>query len=327
MTTSRPRSAPRNGPLVTLPYTVELNDIPMMLVQHHESEYFTTALHRHASTGSTRRARTAPRSWRSRSTPTSRASRTGSNTSKPSTTTSPATPACCTGTGSRSSTGIRREGRLSTQSDHAADRAPRLFRRSPSAGSSALPGGARLAVWVIVNVEEWDINETMPRTVLTPPAGGSPMPDIPNWAWHEYGNRVGFWRMLEVFDDLRIPRRAGDQRLGDRPLRRRSSRPRSSATGNSSATASPRRTCRRSPTSATTSAKTAAAIRDVDRQEPARLARPRPDRDLGDARPPRRGRLRLCLRLGARRPAGGAEDPRPGRSSTCPTRRNATTSR
>ena len=69
----------------------------------------------------------------------------------------------------------------------------------------ALPGGARLVLWVIVNVEEWDINETMPRTVLTPPAGGSPMPDIPNWAWHEYGNRVGFWRMLEVFDDLRVP--------------------------------------------------------------------------------------------------------------------------
>jgi allantoinase len=28
-----------NGPLVTLPYTVELNDIPMMIVQHHEGEY------------------------------------------------------------------------------------------------------------------------------------------------------------------------------------------------------------------------------------------------------------------------------------------------
>ena len=28
-----------NGPLVTLPYTVELNDIPMMLIQHHESDY------------------------------------------------------------------------------------------------------------------------------------------------------------------------------------------------------------------------------------------------------------------------------------------------
>ena len=68
----------------------------------------------------------------------------------------------------------------------------------------ALPDGARMAVWVIVNVEEWDIQKTMPRTVLTPPAGGSPMPDIPNWAWHEYGNRVGFWRLLETLDNLKI---------------------------------------------------------------------------------------------------------------------------
>jgi peptidoglycan/xylan/chitin deacetylase (PgdA/CDA1 family) len=30
-----------HGPLVTLPYTVETNDIPMMLVQHHESDYLT----------------------------------------------------------------------------------------------------------------------------------------------------------------------------------------------------------------------------------------------------------------------------------------------
>ena len=69
----------------------------------------------------------------------------------------------------------------------------------------ALPGGARLAVWVIVNVEEWDPTQPMPRTVLTPPAGGSPMPDIPNWAWHEYGNRVGFWRFIRVFDEFEIP--------------------------------------------------------------------------------------------------------------------------
>jgi len=68
-----------------------------------------------------------------------------------------------------------------------------------------LPNGARMAIWVIVNVEEWDANLPMPRTVLTPPAGGSPSPDIPNWAWHEYGNRVGFWRLLEVFDAFKIP--------------------------------------------------------------------------------------------------------------------------
>jgi allantoinase len=73
----------------------------------------------------------------------------------------------------------------------------------PIAGrpSLALPGGARMVVWVIVNVEEWDPQQPMPRTVLTPPAGGQPSPDIPNWAWHEYGNRVGFWRMLEALDD------------------------------------------------------------------------------------------------------------------------------
>jgi allantoinase len=68
-----------------------------------------------------------------------------------------------------------------------------------------LPGGARMVVWVIINVEEWNPREPMPRTVLTPPAGGSPDPDIPNWAWHEYGNRVGFWRMLEVVDRMKIP--------------------------------------------------------------------------------------------------------------------------
>jgi peptidoglycan/xylan/chitin deacetylase (PgdA/CDA1 family) len=68
-----------------------------------------------------------------------------------------------------------------------------------------LPNGARMVVWVVVNVEDWDPTQTMPRTVLTPPAGGSPMPDIPNWAWHECGNRVGFWRFVKVFDEFSIP--------------------------------------------------------------------------------------------------------------------------
>jgi len=68
-----------------------------------------------------------------------------------------------------------------------------------------LPDGARMVVWVIVNVEEWDPRKPMPRTVIPPPAGGSPRPDVPNWAWHEYGNRIGFWRLLEVFDEFAIP--------------------------------------------------------------------------------------------------------------------------
>lgn len=68
-----------------------------------------------------------------------------------------------------------------------------------------LPDGARMIVWTIVNVEVWDSTKAQPRTVISPPAGGSPIPDIPNWAWHEYGNRIGFWRLKEVLDTFDVP--------------------------------------------------------------------------------------------------------------------------
>ena len=68
----------------------------------------------------------------------------------------------------------------------------------------ALPGGARIAVWTIVNVEEWSIERNMPRTVLPPPYGQPLLPDLPNWAWHEYGMRVGVWRFFEVLEQLGI---------------------------------------------------------------------------------------------------------------------------
>jgi len=67
-----------------------------------------------------------------------------------------------------------------------------------------LPGGARLAVWTIVNVEEWSIERAMPRTVLPPPFGQPLLPDLPNWAWHEYGMRVGFWRFLEILEKFKL---------------------------------------------------------------------------------------------------------------------------
>jgi allantoinase len=60
-----------------------------------------------------------------------------------------------------------------------------------------LPAGARMAVWTIVNVEHWQDDRPMPRTVLPPPMGQPLMPDLPNWAWHEYGMRVGFWRLYD----------------------------------------------------------------------------------------------------------------------------------
>jgi peptidoglycan/xylan/chitin deacetylase (PgdA/CDA1 family) len=67
-----------------------------------------------------------------------------------------------------------------------------------------LPGGARMAVWTIVNVEDWGIERPMPRTVLPPPMGQALLPDLPNWAWHEYGMRVGFWRLFDCMRDFRI---------------------------------------------------------------------------------------------------------------------------
>ena len=60
-----------------------------------------------------------------------------------------------------------------------------------------LPGDARMVVWTIVNVEDWGIERPMPRTVLSPPMGQPLLPDLPNWAWHEYGMRVGFWRLFD----------------------------------------------------------------------------------------------------------------------------------
>ncbi len=63
-----------------------------------------------------------------------------------------------------------------------------------------LPGGARVAVFPIVNVEEWDINAPMARTVIPAPQGVTVVPDIANFSWFDYGLRVGFWRMKEVLD-------------------------------------------------------------------------------------------------------------------------------
>src|SRR3954466_8732901 len=67
-----------------------------------------------------------------------------------------------------------------------------------------LPGNAKVAVWTIVNVEEWGIERAMPRTVLPPPYGQPILPDLPNWAWHEYGMRIGFWRFHELLEELKI---------------------------------------------------------------------------------------------------------------------------
>jgi allantoinase len=67
-----------------------------------------------------------------------------------------------------------------------------------------LPDDARMIVWTIVNVEDWGIERPMPRTVLSPPMGQPLLPDLPNWAWHEYGMRVGFWRLFDCMQKFAV---------------------------------------------------------------------------------------------------------------------------
>lgn len=67
-----------------------------------------------------------------------------------------------------------------------------------------LPDGARMVVWPVINVEVWDVTRPMPRQVLPPPTHVTRLPDFAHWAWHEYGMRVGFWRLKEALDALGI---------------------------------------------------------------------------------------------------------------------------
>ena len=65
-----------------------------------------------------------------------------------------------------------------------------------------LPDGLRLVVWPLLALEEWDMSRPMARMVISPPQGTPMLPDHPNWSWHEYGMRVGFWRLKRMFHDL-----------------------------------------------------------------------------------------------------------------------------
>ena len=63
------------------------------------------------------------------------------------------------------------------------------------------PAGRRLAVYVGLNLEHFGFGEGLGADL----APGGPQPDVLNFAWRDYGNRVGAWRMLELFDQLRWP--------------------------------------------------------------------------------------------------------------------------
>jgi len=63
------------------------------------------------------------------------------------------------------------------------------------------PGGARLAVYLGFNIEHFAFGEGLGANL----GPVSPQPDVLNYSWREYGNRVGVWRCLELFDELALP--------------------------------------------------------------------------------------------------------------------------
>ncbi len=63
------------------------------------------------------------------------------------------------------------------------------------------PDGRRLAVYIGFNIEHFAFGEGLgaalgPRT---------PEPDVLNYSWRDYGNRVGVWRCLDLFETLELP--------------------------------------------------------------------------------------------------------------------------
>ena len=63
------------------------------------------------------------------------------------------------------------------------------------------PDRKRLAVYIGLNLEHFAFVEGLGAT-LVPPLGE---PDVLNYSWRDYGNRVGAWRMLDLFSALRFP--------------------------------------------------------------------------------------------------------------------------
>ena len=63
------------------------------------------------------------------------------------------------------------------------------------------PNGTRLAVYIGLNLEHFAFGEGH-GAELAPHAHH---PDVLNYSWREYGNRVGVWRLIDLFDGLDLP--------------------------------------------------------------------------------------------------------------------------
>ena len=63
------------------------------------------------------------------------------------------------------------------------------------------PDGKRLAFYVALNVEDFSFGEGLGHT----PTALGPAPDPRNFAWRDYGLRVGIWRIFDVVEKFKLP--------------------------------------------------------------------------------------------------------------------------
>ena len=73
------------------------------------------------------------------------------------------------------------------------------------------PNGARIAVMLTLNMEYWDLVKDTDApyypggpSILPDPLPGN-IADLPNYSWREYGQRVGIWRLMDIFDKAGVP--------------------------------------------------------------------------------------------------------------------------
>jgi allantoinase len=60
------------------------------------------------------------------------------------------------------------------------------------------PNGAKLALWVVPNLEVFHLNTNMPGDANERPSDKDGTPMVRQWAQRDYGNRVGVWRIMEI---------------------------------------------------------------------------------------------------------------------------------
>lgn len=77
------------------------------------------------------------------------------------------------------------------------------YSAAPERAPLRWPGGARVALWVAPNIEHY---EFLPEHIrVRDPWPRLPHPDILGYGLRDYGNRVGVWRLMEVFDRFQVP--------------------------------------------------------------------------------------------------------------------------